>query len=95
MDRIVPFFRISRSIGSCVSKIQRRATDIAEIVTPTQRIYIAMGDTSGGYSIAIAQYKITPHLLPELLMALRANDADGLLTVLISLRQVVIELIQD
>jgi hypothetical protein len=39
--------------------------------------------------------KMTPHLLPELLMALRANDADGLLSVLNSMRQVVIELIQD
>ena len=42
---------------------------------------------------------MTPHLLPELLMALRANDAEGLkgwLTVgFESLRQVVIELIKE
>jgi hypothetical protein len=49
LDQILPFVWISLSIGSFVSKIQRRATDIAEIVTPSQRIYIAMGDTSGGY----------------------------------------------
>ena len=43
--------------------------------------------------------KMTPQLLLELLMALRANDAeglnDGLLSVLNSLRQDVIELIKD
>ena len=78
MDQIVPFVWISLSIGSFVSKIQRRATDIAEIVTPSQRIILQWEIHQAVIKFQSLNTKMTPHLLPELLMVLRANDAEGL-----------------
>jgi hypothetical protein len=69
---------ISRSIGSCVSKVQRRTSEITEIVPHSARFLLQWVTYQAAIKLQAHNTNMTPYLLDELLIVLRVNDVMAL-----------------
>ena len=78
MDRIVPFLGFPRVLVVALAKFKEDHQTSQKYSPQLNGFILQWAIYHAVIKLQSLNTKMTPHLLPELLIALRANDAEGL-----------------